>query len=198
MNLKKYKWIFYIFTFFLITVVATVLSAMKPGDKVPDVSNAILIVGATYGIIYLIVKLLKRLKKGEIEKELIKKTIAYISDNDNKIKKNKHRIHLILLGLLMLTGWFYWFEYRPVKIRQSCSWVKRHENAIIEQPPISEEELKKQGKFTDCSLYETFIGLCEEHNKILMEGQPAKPARDWWEKAIKEEYEFCLHENGLK
>lgn len=64
------KFFFIIFTFFLVTVVATVLSAIKPGGKVPDVSNAILIVGAIYGIIYLIVKFLKKLRKGETKKEL--------------------------------------------------------------------------------------------------------------------------------
>jgi len=70
MNFKKYKWLFYICTFLFITSVATVLSAMKPGDKVPDVSNAILIVGVIYGIIYLIVKFLNKLGKEEAKKEL--------------------------------------------------------------------------------------------------------------------------------
>ena len=70
MEYKKYKLPFFIATFFLVTIVATILSAMKPGDKVPAVSNAILIVGAIYGIIYLIVKFLRKLRKGEIKKEL--------------------------------------------------------------------------------------------------------------------------------
>ncbi len=36
---------------------------MKPGDKVPDVSSAILVVGVIYGVGYLIIKLIKKTKK---------------------------------------------------------------------------------------------------------------------------------------
>lgn len=114
------------------------------------------------------------------------------------IKENKHKVILILLALLLISSWFYWFQYRPSKIRQSCSWINRHQNATQAQPPKSEEELKKQGLFMECSTHAIFNEFCEHHNRILIEGEPAQPARDWREKASKEEYEFCLHERGLK
>lgn len=41
-----------------------------------------------------------------------------------EIKQNKYRILLILLGLLLISGWFYWFELRPARIRHDCSWVQ--------------------------------------------------------------------------
>lgn len=58
MNLKKYKWLFYIFTFFLITIVATVLKEIQ-GKRIPQITNAILLVGIVYGLIYLSYKLFK-------------------------------------------------------------------------------------------------------------------------------------------
>ena len=36
------------------------------------------------------------------------------------IKKNKKKPYLILLGFLLLVGWFYWFQYRQVLIRKNC------------------------------------------------------------------------------
>lgn len=59
MNFKKYKGAFYIFTFLLVTVVATVLKEIN-NKSIPQVSDAILIVGAVYGIGYLIINLIKK------------------------------------------------------------------------------------------------------------------------------------------
>jgi len=36
------------------------------------------------------------------------------------IKKNKKIILQILLSLLLIAGWFYWFQIRPMNIRKSC------------------------------------------------------------------------------
>ena len=39
-------------------------------------------------------------------------------------KGNKNRVLLILLALFMISSWFYWFQYRPTKIRQYCHrWI---------------------------------------------------------------------------
>lgn len=38
------------------------------------------------------------------------------------IKENKKKISLILLGFFLLCGWFYWFQWRPAKIRSYCDW----------------------------------------------------------------------------
>lgn len=60
------KIVFFIAYFLLVTIIAAAMK--KPDQTVPPVSEAILIVGAIYGVIYLIVlfvKFLKRFRKGE-------------------------------------------------------------------------------------------------------------------------------------
>ena len=37
-------------------------------------------------------------------------------------KENKRKTIYILLGLLLLAGWFYWFQWRPSQIRKRCEW----------------------------------------------------------------------------
>ena len=36
------------------------------------------------------------------------------------IKENKKKPYLVLLGLLLLAGWFYWFQYRQELVRKDC------------------------------------------------------------------------------
>ncbi len=50
--------------FSLVTIVATVLKEIN-NKSIPQVSDAILIVGAVYGIGYLIIKFIKKLLKNE-------------------------------------------------------------------------------------------------------------------------------------
>lgn len=38
------------------------------------------------------------------------------------IKENKYRAVVILLGLLLISGWFYWFEIRTMQIRHECAY----------------------------------------------------------------------------
>lgn len=133
MNFKKYKWWFYIFTFFLITVVATVLSAMKPGDKAPDVSNAILLVGAVYAVVYILYRIFKTSKNKREEQEVIKAASEIFSDNEtttknrggflNKVhlKKVNTKFLLIVVGLVSVILFFYWYQWRPSEIRKSCA-----------------------------------------------------------------------------
>ena len=48
------------------------------------------------------------------------------------IKENKKKVFLTLLGLLLLIGWFYWFQYRPVKIRSYChERTKEKINSVV-------------------------------------------------------------------
>jgi len=35
---------------------------------------------------------------------------------------------LVVIGLLLVVGWFYWFQLRPSKIRSFCDWRVRNEN----------------------------------------------------------------------
>lgn len=39
------------------------------------------------------------------------------------IKENKKKVFLMLSGLLLLAGWFYWFQWRPAQIRNSCDRI---------------------------------------------------------------------------
>ena len=34
---------------------------------------------------------------------------------------------VIILGLFLVGSWFYWFQYRPSKIRSYCAWAVRWE-----------------------------------------------------------------------
>lgn len=134
-----------------------------------------------------------------------------------KIKENKNRIFLILLTILLISGWFYWYELRPAKIRQDCSWVKHTTEAIPAKPAMNEEELKVGGLIKDCSgkrtkssgevtgIYESIFNedksTCESKNRQIIEEyktvRPEIPAKDWWEPATPKQYEFCLHDKGL-
>lgn len=122
----------------------------------------------------------------------------------------KKKLLLILLGMFLLVGWFYWFQYRPAKIRHDCSWVKRHEDAIPAIPSKTVEELKAEGLIKDCKKepktnYKYLPQLnesCEYFNNQIIQkyksSKPAEPAKDWWEEATEQEYKFCLHNKGLK
>jgi len=203
---KTIKWTFYIFTFFLITVVATVLSAMKPGDKVPDVSNAILIVGVIYGVIYMIIKFLNRFRKEKCNNNQNKKRCLLFS--------KQKKAYLILVALVFLiAGIFYWYEVRPARIKHYCSWVKKHSNAIPERSGVTEEELFNSGLIEDCEKKypdneysgKIFGNLskefCQDKNQKTIKEysiyKPYEPAKNWKVEATKEEYEFCLHNKGL-
>lgn len=145
--------------------------------------------------------------------------------NTPNLKKHIYRKSsktLILLGtsllVIILSGCFYWYEYRPIKIKQECSWTKKHIDAIPERPARTEIELKADGLIRDCiektnpqladlSNLEVLLFLeshkmilCEENRKIIDEYNKTKlyePAKDWSEKATKQEYDFCIKSHGL-
>jgi hypothetical protein len=54
----------------------------------------------------------------------------------------KMKILVICSSLLFILSTFYWFQYRPMKISQDCSWVKKHQDAVPTQPAMTEEELE--------------------------------------------------------
>ena len=127
---------------------------------------------------------------------------------NNLVIKYKRMALLLSLIIAVLTGVFYWFEIRPAKIRRGCLWVKKHTDAKPAIPPTSDNEILVEGKIVDCtsivkgdssSLYnklihsDLVIKSCEEREK----GIPAIDAKDWEEPASKEEYDFCIRENGL-
>jgi hypothetical protein len=102
------------------------------------------------------------------------------------MNKPKINLQFLFLVLIIAGGLFYWYEYRPTKIRQECSWIHKYSNSIPARAGKSQEEIQNCEKDggTLCYLFSDPI--------------PAQPAKDWWEKASPKEYNFCIHEKGLK
>lgn len=43
------------------------------------------------------------------------------------IKENWFKLTIIFIVISVTTGLFYWFEWRPTKIKKSCIWMQRNE-----------------------------------------------------------------------
>ena len=139
------------------------------------------------------------------------------------MKTIKFRYLSLFLVITILGLVFYWYGYRPSKIKQDCSWVKVVEKAIPEKFAITSEDVEDSLiKYDECiernggkigledaldSYIETgtwdelnkaaAINLCEQLIKVEREAIPAIPEREWYREAEKDEYIFCLHSNGL-
>jgi hypothetical protein len=116
---------------------------------------------------------------------------------------------LIILGSLILAGWFYWFEYRPAKIRQDCSWTKHIISAQPVQPAVTKEDVAQAHReYEDCkdksNKNNTLGGAwwCDLNLKNASQYEspeiPAKPESSYYGEAEGNEYDFCIHEKGLK
>jgi len=124
------------------------------------------------------------------------------------LKNNWFKIFLIAILLIGTSGIFYWYGWRPSKIKHDCSWTEKHKDAIPAQSAISgpsEKEMKAaQEDFDNCEKVDHSTFAClnsrihlDNLKKQDQPAKPAQPAKDWWEKATKEEYNFCLHDKGL-
>jgi len=135
----------------------------------------------------------------------------------------KKILAVIPLFVVIGGGLFYWYEYRPSRIKHDCSWVKYMEGGQVERPTLSENELKEKGLLKDCMklkeqsekipaansysaklLNETIqkeSDNCLADNKWLIEDykstKPAVPSMEKWRQATSQEYQFCLHDKGL-
>lgn len=135
------------------------------------------------------------------------------------LKYNTKKILVVLMIFISIIGLFYWFEIRPSKIRQKCSFVTKHIEAISARPAKTESELLSEGMIKPCSVYEQiYYGqftetrdqftekrdkyFCESRNKDIIESysQPilAEEAKDILEPASEEKYDFCVRSKGLK
>ncbi len=100
---------------------------------------------------------------------------------------------LLILGII--GGLFYWFEIRPTKIRQECSWVKKHTDAQPVIPPMSDNEIRAAGCTNrGYGIYTDLVDKYCEEKKI---GKPAEDAKNWIEPASKDIYDFCVRSKGL-
>lgn len=118
------------------------------------------------------------------------------------VMRSKKIFKILVFTFLFLISIFvfYWFEYRPTKIRQECSWVKKHQDATPYVPAKTEDQLREEGAFMDCSIVstDTFKDFCENRNRVLIGKETqAQPAKDWYDKANSQEYEFCIRSKGI-
>lgn len=120
----------------------------------------------------------------------------------NFLKQNCFKTSIIIIAIVMVGSAFYWYELRPSKIKHDCSWVKKYSGAISEITQEQYDEcMDKQTNdrkkdFEDCKgksglFCDLFL------DSICPKPRNAQPAKDWWEKANKNEYDFCIHEKGL-
>ena len=117
------------------------------------------------------------------------------------LRQNWFKIGLLIIGIAIAGGAFYWFQWRPTRIKHDCSWVEGHSDAISEVTQGQYDEC-----YNGCRIRAEASGIESFDGKILHissfpcscnQPHPALPAKDWWEKASKTEYDFCIHEKGL-
>lgn len=126
------------------------------------------------------------------------------------------KLALIVLLFSAVSLAFYWIQIRPAQIRHDCSWIKRHTDAVPEKKGLTEKELQAKGMLKVCptevprradetsfDFYSRSVlgyRACEQGNwDVVEKHKPQKyvPARDWYEQADRDEYNFCLHDKGL-
>lgn len=95
----------------------------------------------------------------------------------------------------LFSGYFYWTEIRPARIKHDCSWVKGHSDAVPAVIGMTEEEKQEAIKRTQACEAQGRRFCLEFHDN--WDSKPAIPAKDWWQPARPKEYDFCLHEKGL-
>lgn len=89
--------------------------------------------------------------------------------------KNK-KVYLYILGVLLLFGWFYWFEYRPIEIRRYCAEEATKEFRNTQKNNRYRECIAKRGlkpesiyneEKTDTSTYQLDTSLIESEIEDL-------------------------------
>jgi len=123
-----------------------------------------------------------------------------------KFIPSKFYILLITFLVIVLLG-FYWYGYRPSKIRHDCSWVPVTDLAQPAEPEVTQQEAQaSQSAYNECynkvkdnsAIDNLFSEM--DCNKLLKSAHPAIPAQPvkvWYRKANTIEYDFCIHEQGL-
>jgi hypothetical protein len=127
--------------------------------------------------------------------------------------KPNMRVFVFLLIIVLVSFCFYWFQIRPTQIKHDCSWIKHHSDEVLTKKGLTESQLKEKGMLVACPtltllppkggrLFGDYIDMpnCYFENKRIIElNKPIQhvPAKDWWVKATKDEYTFCLHDKGL-
>jgi hypothetical protein len=108
MNLKKLKWPFYIFTFLLVNLVATILKLLN-GKKIPQVVDAVSLVGFFYAVVYGVFRLVSFIinrKKDKLAKHVL---FSKIESKKTAIKsiRDISSVFLILAAIQLGLGLFF-------------------------------------------------------------------------------------------
>lgn len=128
---------------------------------------------------------------------------------DKNMKKSLIFVTIIIV-LAIISGGFYWFEYRPAKIRHDCSWKTEYISEKPADPGITKEEEEKskvdvencKKNIDDNNSSNQFNDLfklanCEAKIKTHRDPKPLEPAREEIVQTNKDEYQFCLHNKGM-
>lgn len=123
-------------------------------------------------------------------------------------------VAVTLIGLL--GGAFYWYSYRPMKIRQQCSWVEKSGTTTQKGPlrdDLTDEERgwadnEPDGNLLEVSKY--WSEVAEKNGKAdsfkrFSAGQELKgslyttseESYHYWTQASDEEYKLCIRSKGL-
>jgi len=91
---------------------------------------------------------------------------------------------------------FGWLYIRPSVIKNQCSWVSKHSNFVrgVSQEEVGRDNakcLENRQKFKENGNLYWDAFPCDKKSTI------DQLAKDWVEKASKEEYDFCIHNKGL-
>ena len=109
----------------------------------------------------------------------------------NIIKKWWFWLVILMLFLALLAGWFYWFQLRPLKIKEGCNWVERTTggNDVADFSNIKSESTN--------SITSDFW---DKSDAWAAAGRPMKhiPVSKYWGKTTNDQYNLCLRLKGLK
>ena len=113
---------------------------------------------------------------------------------DRSVLSNKEKWVGGILGIVLIGGWFYWFQYRPMQIKTECSWIHVQNDAV---PAIPPSDFANETD-TDCEINSQINRSWDDFNGCIEQaGRPGKPSEDYWTTASDYQYETCLRNSGL-
>lgn len=81
--------------------------------------------------------------------------------------KNYQLTLIIILVLIIVAGWFYWFQFRPYKIYSDCSKVAtvKSLNYSLEEGDEEDKGFAKRGRYYQED-YDVYYNRCLRNNGI--------------------------------
>ena len=111
---------------------------------------------------------------------------------------------IILIGITLAGGSFYWFELRPIPIKKECSWVTDTKITVRGDLGMTQEQADRQNAKTKERFPNGCTGVDPDGIEALVCDLVAtvRPPREqkmgsYVRVANSEEYKECLRHNGL-